>query len=340
MNGKVENKNPGSKTPSGSAGSGALYWLRTHGSGLAAYGGLLLCILVFSIVPPMFGQSIWTGAKLSTLMSDVIVTALMAVGAVFVYSLGNMDISIGGQVGLYATLMVLLGNRTGSLSAGILLSLLIAVCIGVINGATGEILKIHPIIPSLVFMMVLNGIRSILYTKLGSRNVSLSGIDYSLFKQPWFMAVVLALEVVLVTFLFRYTRLGKNAKAIGANSVVAAQSGINLIQYKALAYVVMGLCVVLASVFQMGYTGSASDATGTGFEMNVMVALILGGMPLSGGMGAKVSCALIGAFTYSLLDVGLPLIGVPNNMTFLVKAVIFILVVLITCRKRGGTLPR
>ena len=149
----------------------------TKNKNLAAYGGLLLCILVFSVVPPVFGQSIWTGAKLSTLMSDVIVTALMAVGAVFVYSLGNMDISIGGQVGVYATLMVLLGNKTGSLAAGIALSLAAAVLIGVINGATGEILKIHPIIPSLVFMMVLNGIRSIIYTKLGSRNVSLSSVD-------------------------------------------------------------------------------------------------------------------------------------------------------------------
>ena len=74
--------------------------------------------------------------------------------------------------------------------------------------------------------------------------------------------------------------------------------------------------------------------------MNVMVALILGGMRLSGGMGAKVSCAVVVAFTYSLLDVGLPLIGVPNNMTFLIKAIIFIAVVLITCRQKKAVLPR
>lgn len=320
------------------AGVGA--WLKAHAKDLAAYGGLVLCIVIFSVIPPMFGQSLWTGEKLSTLMSDVIVTALMSVGAVFVYALGNMDISIGGQVGVYATLMVLLGNSTGSLIPGIVLSLVIAVAIGVINGATGEILKIHPIIPSLVFMMVLNGTRSIIYTKLGSRNTSLASIDYSIFKQPLVMLVVLVIELLIVAFLFNYTRFGKNAKAIGANPVVAAQCGINIVTYKAVCYVIMGLCVVVAAIFQMGYTGSASDATGTGFEMNVMVALILGGMPLSGGMSAKVSCAIIGAFTYSLLDVGLPMIGVPNNMTFLIKAIIFIAVVLITCRKKGGTLPR
>jgi ribose transport system permease protein len=74
--------------------------------------------------------------------------------------------------------------------------------------------------------------------------------------------------------------------------------------------------------------------------MNVMVALILGGMPLSGAMKSKVSCAVIGAFTYSLLDVGLPLIGVAANTVFIIKAFIFLLVVLITCRKPKGVLPR
>lgn len=90
----------------------------------------------------------------------------------------------------------------------------------------------------------------------------------------------------------------------------------------------------------MGYTGAASDSTGTGFEMNVMVALILGGMPLKGGMKSRVSCAIIGAFTFALLDVGLPIIGIPTKLTFMVKALIFLVVVLITCRQKKGVLPR
>lgn len=74
--------------------------------------------------------------------------------------------------------------------------------------------------------------------------------------------------------------------------------------------------------------------------MNVMVALILGGMPLSGGMKSKVSCAVVGAFTYSLLNVGLPMIGIAVNQVNFIKAIIFIIVVLITCRKSKGILPR
>lgn len=315
-------------------------WLKDHFNDVAALGGLALCIIIFSIVPPIFGESIWTGTKLATLMSDVIVTAIMAVGAVFVYSLGSMDISVGGQVGVYATLLVILGNKNGSLLQAILIITVIAIAIAIINGATGELLNIHPLIPSLVFMMILQGTRTIIYNTIGTRNISLTSVDYSIFKEAWFMIVVLVIEVLIISYLFKYTKFGKNAKAIGANPMAAKQSGINIIKYKVISYIIMGLCVVVASMFQMGYTGSASDSTGTGFEMNIMVALILGGMPLSGGMKSKVSCAIIGAFTFSLLNIGLPMIGVPTNMTFLIKSIIFLIVVLITCRKQKGVLPR
>ncbi len=319
-----------------------LNWVKVHKTEVAAYCGLLFCIVLFSIVPPLRPkpQSIWTIGKMEDILTTVIVLALMSVGAVFVYALGSMDVSIGKQVGLYATLIVVLGNKTGSLLPGILLSVVIAIVIGAANGAIGEVLHIHPVVSSVVFMMILGGVSTITYNSLGSRNVALKTIDHHIFKEPWLMLVVLIIEIVVVTYLFNYTKFGKYAKAIGANPVAAQQSGINLVKYKVIAYVIMGVCVVVAALFQMGYTGSASDSTGTGFEMEVMVALILGGMPLSGGMRSKVSCAVVGSLTYALLDVGLPMIGVKPNQVFIIKAIIFLIVVLITCRKKNGTLPR
>ena len=316
-------------------------WLKKHSAQVAAYSGLALCVVFFTILTPIFGESIWSAAKIKTLMQNVIVLALMSVGATFVYSLGSMDISIGRQVGLYATLVVIIGNATGSLLWGIMLSLVISVVISAINGAAGEVLNIHPVISSLVFQMVISGVSSVMYNSLGSRNVALmNSIDVSIFRQTWFMILALVIEVLIVGYLFNFTKLGKNAKALGANPTAARQSGINLVQYKVYAYIIMGVCVVLAALFQMGYTASASDSTGTGFEMNVMVALILGGMPLSGGMRSKVSCAIVGSFTYALLSVGLPMLGVAANQVFVIKAVLFLIVVVLTCRKKTGILPR
>ena len=304
------------------------------------FGGLVFCIIFFSIFTSFHGQSIWNPEKLSTLISDVIVTALLSVGAVFVYALGNIDISTGKQVGLYATLMVVIQQQTGSLLWGVLLSFLIAIFIAIVNAITGELLHIYAIIPSVVFMFVLSGLSTIIYSNLGCRSISLYNYDYSIFKNPWVMVGTLIIESLLVAFVFNKTMVGKYTKAIGANAISASQGGANIIKYKVMAYIVMGVCTVVASLFQMGYTASASDSTGTGYELNVMIALILGEMPLSGGMKSRVSSALVGAMTFSLLNVGLPLIGVPVNFTFMVKALIFMIVVLITCRKRGGVLPR
>ena len=308
------------------------------------FGGLVFCIIFFFFIHISsfrgIGQSIWNPEKLSTLISDVIVTALLSVGAVFVYALGNIDISTGKQVGLYATLMVVIQQQTGSLLWGVLLSFLIAIFIAIVNAITGELLHIYAIIPSVVFMFVLSGLSTIIYSNLGCRSISLYNYDYSIFKNPWVMVGTLIIESLLVAFVFNKTMVGKYTKAIGANAISASQGGANIIKYKVMAYIVMGVCTVVASLFQMGYTASASDSTGTGYELNVMIALILGGMPLSGGMKSRVSSALVGAMTFSLLNVGLPLIGVPVNFTFMVKALIFMIVVLITCRKRGGVLPR
>lgn len=315
-------------------------WIKEHVSDLAAFGGLLLCIIFFTITTQMKGESIWSAAKLSALMADVIVTALMAVGAVFIYSLGNMDVSIGKQIGLYSTVLVLVGNKTGSLIPAVLVCLVIAVVIGVINGASGEILHMYAVISSVVFSMILSGVSTIIYSNIGSRNIALRGIDTSCFKSPVVMFCVLAAETLIIGYFFRYTKFGKYARAIGANKTSAEQCGVNIVKYKVIPYIFLACTLVVASLFQMGYTAAASDSTGVGFEMNVMVALILGGMPLNGGMKSKVLCAIIGSFTFALLDIGLPIIGIPTRLTFMVKAVIFLAVVLITCRKKTGILPR
>lgn len=315
-------------------------WIKEHASDLAAWGGLVFCIIFFTITTGMAGESIWSASKLSTLMADVIVTALMAVGAVFIYSLGNMDISIGKQIGLYSTIIVLLGNKFGNIVLAVVLCLVIALIIGVVNGAAGELLHMYSVISSVVFMMILSGISTIMYSKIGSRNITLKTVDVSMFKNPIVMVVALIIEFLVIGYFFRFTKFGKYARSIGANQTAAEQSGVNIVKYKVIPYVFLAFCLVLAALFQMGYTGAASDGTGIGYEMNVMVALILGGMPLKGGMRSKVSCGIIGAFTFGLLDVGLPIIGLPTRMTFLIKAVIFVIVVLITCRKKDGVLPR
>ena len=168
------------------------------------------------------------------------------------------------------------------------------------------------------------------------------GEDQAMDRNEYTIMLIIAIVVValLVGYFFKYTKFGKYTKAIGANEVVAEQSGVNTTKWKVFAYMAFGATVAIGSFIMLTRTGSAGKGTGTGFAMDVMICLILGGMPLSGGMKSKVSSALIGTFTYVLLSNDLTTMGVDLNMINFLKAVIFIIIVMITCRKRDGVLPR
>ena len=150
----------------------------------------------------------------------------------------------------------------------------------------------------------------------------------------------IALLAVIGTYFFNYTKLGKYTRAIGANKVAAKQSGISLVKWQVLGYMALGFCAAVASFVMLTRTGTAGKGTGSGYAMDIMICLILGGMPLKGGMKSKISCALVGAFTYTLLSNVLTTMGVPLNWVNFVKALIFLVIVLLTCRKPNGVLPR
>ena len=72
------------------------------------------------------------------------------------------------------------------------------------------------------------------------------------------MLVVLVIEVAVAVFLFNYTIIGKQAKMLGSNKIAASQSGVSMVKTRIMCYVIAGICFVIAAIFQMGYTGSAS----------------------------------------------------------------------------------
>ena len=126
----------------------------------------------------------------------------------------------------------------------------------------------------------------------------------------------------------------------GANEKTTEQCGVNTTKWKVVAYMVFGVCVAIASVFLLARTGSAGKGTGSTYAMDIMLCIILGGMPLSGGMSSKVRCAVIGTLTYVLLSNGLTLSGVDIQTIHIIKAVIFLCIVLLTCRGKSKILPR
>ena len=318
-----------------------LDFLKKHIYDITSYMGLVLVAVLFVI----FNNGPRFMYNLSSVLQSASVYAVIALGAVFVYSMGFMDVSIGQQVGVYAILMILIGNKVGGVPGiivGFLAVLVLALICGAINGAVAVWLGLPSIVTSLFLMFFFTGAQVLLMESTGLNSINLDQAIRPEGRNPYsIMLVVIVLVLTLIAaYFFKYTKLGKYTRAIGANETTAAQSGVNTIMWRVIAYMALGVCVAIGSFVLLTRTGSAGKGSGSGYAMDVMICLILGGMPLSGGMKSKVSAALVGPFTYVLLSNDLTTMGVDLNWINFVKALIFIAIVLFTCRKKDGVLPR
>ena len=315
--------------------------IKQHAYDIAAYSGLLVTFVLFVI---------FSGSKLAYNAGNVLQTAVpyavITLGAVFVYSMGYMDVSVGQQIGVYAILMVMITNAMGGTALGVIVSfvviLAIALFCGAFNGAVSVWLKLPSIVTSLFLMFFFTGAQLLLMQGTGLSSIIITATIKPANRSLYNILLIIVLVVVTaaVTYFFKFSKLGKYTKSIGANEEVAKQCGINTTKWKVIAYMAFGACVAIGSFLMLSRTSSAGKDTGSGYAMDIMICLILGGMPLSGGMKSKVSSALIGTFTYVLLTNDLITMGVSLNMVNFVKAIVFILIIMITCRKNDTILPR
>lgn len=298
------------------------------------YLGLVLAVLVFYFTT---GGKIFSAYNVRVLIQQTIALSLVCIGGVFTYTLGGLDVSLGASLGLCTLIEAVVVNATGSLFLGFILALLLAVSFGIFNGYASIKLHLPTIVTSLFLMFIGNGIQTLITMQT---NTIKAEYDFTLFKNQNFQILVLAAVFLVALYLYRFTKIGKYLRAMGANRQSAHQSGVSLVKYQLIAYVIIGVCIAISSLFVLGRSGSSSRVTGAGYHMDVMIALILGGMPLSGGMKSRISAALIGPFTYTLLSNGLTLSGVLVSQVPMIKAMIFFIIVVMTCRSKGTLLPR
>ncbi len=329
-------------------------WLRFHINDLFAYSGFVLCVLIFSILPPIIKDvNILDpgGLAFRSIVYDAVMYSILASGAVFIYSLGAMDISVGAQMSLYAILLIHIYNTRGSTPGSILLGMVlitaIAMVCGAVNSIIAHILEMRPIITSLILQFFIYGIAAVMMKHWNPDSAAMSfdigtasKTHFAVLRNSWVQIGILVVIVILFTYLFNFTRLGKYTKAIGANSTCASQVGIHIVKYRLLAYLAFGIAIVAASLLFVANTGSTTSTAGKGYEMKIMISLIIGGMPLSGGMKSKISSAIVGGFTYALISRSFVYLGVPDKFTTMFVALIYIVVVLVTCKSKDKVLPR
>ena len=233
-------------------------WLKGHVYDVAAYAGLVITIILFLIFS---GDKLMYNA--TTVLQTVAPYAIISLGAVFVYSMGFMDVSVGQQVGVYAILYILISNKMGGTTAGVAVAfivvLAIALACGAFNGAVAVWLGLPSIVTSLFLMFFFTGAQLLLMEGTGNTSISIQAKIKPMDRNQYTLMLIIAIAVVavLVTYFFKYTKFGKYTKAIGANEIAAEQSGVNTTKWKVFAYMAFGVTVAIGAFIMLTRTGSA-----------------------------------------------------------------------------------
>jgi len=157
----------------------------------------------------------------------------------------------------------------------------------------------------------------------------------------WLNLIVLVVYFVICLFLFNYTRLGREVKLLGGNPVTFRQTGLNAAKVKILSFVVAAFGVALAAFVMLMSTRTAGASTGGSMGTDVMVALVLCGMPLTGGPRSRISAGLIGSVTITVLNMGLTMMGLDTEIIQIFRAIVFLAVVYVASMTyRTKLLPR
>lgn len=315
---------------------------KNHIFDLVAIGGFLLCLILFSILPPIVSGprvSLWNAYTLNKFIEQSTVYLILAIGAVFVYLMGCMDISVGWQVGVFGTVFIMVANASGSIIVGLLVILTLGAICAVFNAFVGAYVKLPTVMSSVILMQLFSGIMKWLYTDSSNTSyIMQKSLEWA--SSTWFRILSIVVLAIVGFYIITFTKVGKKAKAIGANKQAADQAGANLLKTRITCYVIFSIFLCIAAFFLIARKDGLGEYDSSSFQMDIMIMLLMGGMPLSGGMKGKLSNAIIGTLTYCLIDLGLALCKVPAQYIYLIKSAIFVAIVAATCRKPGAVLPR
>lgn len=306
--------------------------LKPHLSALLPVAGLVAVFALFSILG---GARFYGTRNLLLILNQSYTVMFVGLGVTLIYAHGGIDFSVGAVLALSEMLAAMAYKKAGVPALLIVVTVLAAVACSLITGTITVKLRIPPFISSLCMQFTCRGIVN---TVLHNRTIGVT----ELAAPGWGpkLCVLVAFAVVMYIML-TYTKVGKYNKAIGENIRAARSSGIDVDLYRILAYLAGGFAIGVAAYFDLLRNGVMSTNVGYGLEMDVITALVLGGLSLSGGYIASVRSAILGSLIIVIMTNGLMIVGVPTAYIGIVQGVIFLFVILMTYKRdRLGLLPR
>lgn len=292
----------------------------------------ILAVLLVAALVALAGQSdrFFTGANLlnqGRLMTEV---GLIALGMTFVIVTGGIDLSVGSILGLCVILLGVFWQNLGlPLPVAMVLAVLVGGVAGLVNGLIITRFRVPPLIATLATLALYRGLAEGISQARSVRGypewffVLGQGDVLGVPTQLW----ILGLLTIVAAVVLGMTTFGRATYAIGANETAARFSGVPVDRIKIMIYTASGLVSGLAAVIFVSRVSTTRSDMGTGVELDVITAVVLGGTSIFGGRGTIVGTA-IGLVLIQALKSGLALAGVKGDGTIVVIGLVLIVAIL------------
>jgi ribose transport system permease protein len=315
----------------------------------SVFGLIAILVLAAILSPVRDGSNVFLEPRnLLNIVRFASENGIIAIGMTLVILTGGIDLSVGAVLALCAVGAAACMTRYG-LDTGptILVALALGGFVGLINGLVTTRFNIQSFITTLAMLGVARGVASLWS---GGYAIPLAFGDGEGLAPPAFKAIfagqveLLGLAVpapvfyflgvgLIASFLLRRTGFGRHVYAVGGNETAARLSGVNVDRVKVIVFAASGLLAGLAALLHAALVNQGSHIDGSGYELNAIAAVVIGGTSLAGGVGTIVG-SMIGALTLSILDNILGLRNVQSEYQAILKGVIIVLAVIVQRQRR------
>ena len=294
--------------------------------GLLPFLGL---VIILGVMYWLTDGRIMQPKRLRLLLSQVYYPMIVAVGVFFIMTLGSIDFTEGSTLGVASIVVSMLSFY--SIPLAIIGGILTGAAIGAINGFFHVKFRLQSFIVTICTMYLFRGVCAYLTTETAiPASAAIKSLDSDALKISITVAVL-----VIAFFLFKFTRIGNDVKAIGSGETAARFSGVRTDKVKFLTFVAAGALTGLAAFVNVIKVGSITATAGNQLETQILISLVLGGLPITGGAKVRFSNIIVGTLMYTVLNNGLVMLGFESATQQLIKGIVFLIFVALTIDRKA-----
>ncbi|HZK60765.1 MAG TPA: ribose ABC transporter permease [Anaerovoracaceae bacterium] len=301
----------------------------------------LIVLLLLCLVMSMLNDRFWTWSNIIIVLRQTSINAVIATGMTFAILIGGIDLSVGSVVAICGAIAATLISTGMDTILVVLITLMLGLGIGLVNGLLITKGRLQPFIATLGTMTLLRGL-TLVYTqgKPISTTGAVSSQSFSKIGTGYFLNIPIPVYIMIFVFIIayyilRHLRIGRYIYALGSNEEATMYSGIKTENVKMFVYGSAGVLAALGAIIITARLGSAQPTAGSGYELDAIAAVVLGGTSMAGGVGTIFGTA-IGALIIGLLNNALNLLQVPSYFQDVAKGVVILIAVLLDRKQKAS----